>query len=263
MVCRDHDQQFSDLYGALSGIRITGLSADHCKLRKYPADLCLLPWLFGQYGVLPYDLYDHNGRDRNKTDNDKGGNGKPVFWHVFIIYQGGWHKPEYYSDVKLYWWIAKFAISFSLELFTFVSGYVFALQNIMKPKSFGDLVKTKAKRLLVPCIIFSLLYLLVISGFENKNFFRTILSVLCGVGHLWYLSMLFVVFVIAWFIVRLNTKIINYLIVFLFALATVVLAIKLPYNIPQILYYLPFFLMGYYFYKYKNNIDNMSYAEKS
>lgn len=178
-----------------------------------------------------------------------------VLWHTFIIYQGGWHEPENFGDVKVYWWIAKFAIIFSLELFTFVSGYVFSFQNSNKPKPFGMFVKGKAKRLLIPGIIFSLLYVFLISGIHRiQSIPQLCVDVICGVGHLWYLPMLFVVFVLSFFIIKLNVKIVNLLMVVLLTIATVILAIQLPFNISLILYYLPFFLMGYYFYQYREKI---------
>lgn len=173
-----------------------------------------------------------------------------VLWHAFIIYQGGWHKLENYTDVRAYWWIAKCSIIFSLELFTFVSGYVFAFQNSIKPKPYGVFIVGKIKRLLLPSIVFSILYLLVIRGVDSiDNYYKTTIDILCGIGHLWYLPMLFVVFAISYFIVKLNAKVVNVLMVILFAVATVILAVNLPYNIPVILYYLPFFFNGVLFFQ--------------
>lgn len=179
-----------------------------------------------------------------------------VVWHTFIIYQGGWHEPENFGDVRVYWWIAKFAIIFSLELFTFVSGYVFAFQNTNKPKPFGVFVKGKAKRLLLPGIVFSMLYVLIISGVGSiQSVPKLCVDLICGVGHLWYLPMLFVVFILSYLIVKLKVRVVNFLMVVLLSIATIILAIQLPFNISLIMYYLPFFLMGYYFYQYRERIN--------
>lgn len=179
-----------------------------------------------------------------------------VVWHTFIIYQGGWHEPENYADVGAYWWLAKFAIIFSLELFTFVSGYVFSFQNTNKPKPFSVFVKGKARRLLLPGIVFSLLYILLITGVDNiQSIPKLCEDLICGVGHLWYLTMLFVVFILSYFIVRLKVRAVNLLMVVLFSIATIILTIQLPFNISLILYYLPFFLIGYYFYQYRERIN--------
>lgn len=179
-----------------------------------------------------------------------------VLWHTFIIYQGGWHEPDHFEDVEAYWWIAKLAIIFSLELFTFVSGYVFSFQNHKSPKPFGFFVKGKAKRLLIPGITFSLLYVFFISGVENvQSVLKLCVDLICGVGHLWYLPMLFVVFIISYFIVKMSIRAVNLLMVVLLSIATIILAIQLPFNISLILYYLPFFLMGYYFYQYRDKIN--------
>lgn len=56
-----------------------------------------------------------------------------VVYHAFIIYRGGWVQPVGYQDNTTYWWIASSAYSFMLEMFVFISGYVWAFQ-IMERK---------------------------------------------------------------------------------------------------------------------------------
>ena len=187
-----------------------------------------------------------------------------VLWHTFIIFQGGWHQPDNYQDIAVYWWIAKTVFIFSLELFVFVSGYVFSYNNITNPKPFGHFFLGKARRLIIPSVVFSILYILFISGdLTNISNFESIFSseshlfikVLIGAGHLWFLPMLFIVFIISYFLVRFEIRIVVFFIACLFIIAPVILAVKLPYNISEVVYYLPFFLTGYYFYRFKEQID--------
>ena len=38
-----------------------------------------------------------------------------VVWHSFIIYAGGWKKPEGFLPISEYWWLGKLSYSFMLE----------------------------------------------------------------------------------------------------------------------------------------------------
>ena len=53
-----------------------------------------------------------------------------VVHHSFNIYSGSWTEPEGFKSISAYWWISKFSICFLLELFVFISGYLFAYQII-------------------------------------------------------------------------------------------------------------------------------------
>ena len=49
--------------------------------------------------------------------------------HVFAIYAGVWESPwENAENVEIYKWIQRVAICCSLQLFTFISGYIYAFQ---------------------------------------------------------------------------------------------------------------------------------------
>lgn len=53
-----------------------------------------------------------------------------VFLHSFTCFQGAWPKPENVVDIDVYKWIARIAFAFTLEAFVFISGYLFAFQEI-------------------------------------------------------------------------------------------------------------------------------------
>lgn len=48
-----------------------------------------------------------------------------VFYHAFAIYSGAWDPIEGYPEVPVYWWLDKLSYAFMLEMFVFISGYVF------------------------------------------------------------------------------------------------------------------------------------------
>lgn len=85
-----------------------------------------------------------------------------VVYHAFIIYAGGWSQPDGFVPHEGYAWIARFSYSFMLEMFVFISGYVWAYQRLELNRqiSFGKLVQQKSKRLLLPSVVFSIVYLL-------------------------------------------------------------------------------------------------------
>ena len=83
-----------------------------------------------------------------------------VLMHAFTMYGGSWPKPERIEDVELYFWIQRFSFACMLEMFVFISGYLFAYQvcELKKKYFFLQLIKVKFKRLIIPCIVFSLFY---------------------------------------------------------------------------------------------------------
>ena len=69
-----------------------------------------------------------------------------VIYHAFAIHSGAWNPIG--EQIALYGWLDKFAYSFMLECFVFISGYVYGMQvrNGKEIKLLPE-VKRKAKRL--------------------------------------------------------------------------------------------------------------------
>lgn len=131
-----------------------------------------------------------------------------VFYHAFAIYSGAWAPIEGFPEVPVYWWLDKLSYAFMLEMFVFISGYVFGFQvrtkGNMKLQA-KALFWSKFKRLMIPCIVFSLLYILLF-GKIAQPVQITLYSLLNGVGHMWFLPMLFWCFVGIWLIEKLRMK---------------------------------------------------------
>ena len=114
-----------------------------------------------------------------------------VLYHSFAIYSGAWDRPEGYEGVQAYKWIARTSYAFMLESFVFLSGYLWSYQrnSLGKVRTFYHTVMDKSARLLIPCWVFSIIYLIL---FESGNGdYNRLLAILEGEGHLWFLPMLF------------------------------------------------------------------------
>lgn len=115
------------------------------------------------------------------------------------------------TSFKWYYLIDKFRYViylFHMPLFMAISGALFALQTKKgRWSGFGTFAEAKWQRLMIPYLVFTLFYLVplkYLSGyFEQANFLMAEGSqlTLLGNSHLWYLYTLFVVALIAYFLV--------------------------------------------------------------
>lgn len=168
-----------------------------------------------------------------------------VFYHAFAIYSGAWDPIKGYPEIPVYWWLDKLSYAFMLELFVFVSGYVFGYQVRIKGESKLDaknLFWGKFKRLMIPCMVFSLLYILLFQDIKQP-IYKTAYDLLNGAGHMWFLPMLFWCFVGIWIIekIHLNSK----WAVLLLVLAALCSFIPIPFRMGTAMYYMLFFYAGY------------------
>lgn len=180
-----------------------------------------------------------------------------VLYHSFAPFNTSWDPlPGQDSIAPVYKWVAMGAYAFMLETFTFISGYVFGYQVRRKgPETLGfkSVVLKKLKRLIIPSIIFSIIYLLI---FDPSLFYFPIeagYSVINGAGHMWYLPMLFWCFLGIWLLelVKLKPKV---SLLLLLGLA-LVSYIPLPLRIVSAMYYMFFFFCGYCLKRYEWKIS--------
>lgn len=169
-----------------------------------------------------------------------------VLYHSFAIYNGAWSMPEGIHEVNSYWWLASFAYSFMLEAFVFISGYVWGYQVRTKYDGILDFNRTvvkKAKRLLIPSVIFSFIYLICFNWTNSMTWGGQIYYVLNGAGHMWFLPMLFWCFVALFVVEKLNIP--SKYVIILALLATVCSIVPLPLRLSSAAYYFIFFYCGY------------------
>lgn len=123
-----------------------------------------------------------------------------VVGHSFAIYSGAWQYDfERGVDyIAAYSWQNSFFISFQLEAFFFISGYLFWMgryvEKTLTPGTYYQFIKKKFARLYVPSIVFSLLYLYFFtSPIEARGLLD---ALLLGKEHLWFLPTIFWCFAI-------------------------------------------------------------------
>ncbi len=179
-----------------------------------------------------------------------------VLYHAFAPYAFGWDAlPNHDSDNVFYYWIGKVAYSGMLEAFVMIAGYIFAF-GLRKKQDHRTIIIKKIKRLYVPAIKWGLVIILIFN-YNHGRLCNTIIMLLNGIGHLWFLPMLFWCFV---FELYLGQKISNkYLLIFAY-LCT------LPYPaIPVIkisLYYCFFFHLGVLFFNNRQKVQKWLTANR-
>ncbi len=177
-----------------------------------------------------------------------------VVYHAFCIYGGQW---ETVNDVSIpiYNYLTRIISGFRIETITLVAGYVFAFQiiDIGKNYELKTFTKAKFKRLLIPCIIFSIVYYFLFY-YERNSFslFSFLLSITNGCGHLWFLPMLFWCFIAMCYISKrkFNEKIL-FLIFLLFSILPIP---SLPFGLARVPHFLFYFYGGFLLFKYKDMV---------
>lgn len=184
-----------------------------------------------------------------------------VFYHSFAIYDGKWSLPNGVDPSITYDWIADFAYSFMLPLFVLISGYLFSYQLFERNKvtSFKGLVISKFRRLLVPCYVFGILYLVIIDHpeiYDIKSFALCVIDLLSGAGHLWFLPMLFWCFVAVYIMncIGLNTKYMLLVSMIIYFIGPKTIPLGLGYTC----WYLVYFVLGVLFRKRNECLSNVS-----
>lgn len=168
-----------------------------------------------------------------------------VFYHAFAPFSGAWEPIGGYPMIRTYWWLDKLSYAFMLEMFVFVSGYVFGYQVRIKGESkleAKNLFWGKFKRLMIPCMVFSLLYVILL-GDITQPISKTIYDLVNGAGHMWFLSMLFWCFAGVWVIEKLKLK--PKWVIPVLVLCSVFSSVPLPLRLGSAMYYMLFFYVGY------------------
>ena len=167
-----------------------------------------------------------------------------VLYHAFAIFVGAWETPEGYPHIESYYWIGTVSYSFMLPAFVFISGLIFGhswkkADGKIEPKT---LILKKLKRLFLPSIIFSAIYVFAFYDIHTSPF-AIIYKILSGAGHLWFLPMLFWCFTLTFMIEKSGIKwqiMVPCLLVLTFC-SVIVLTLRLNLT----LYYLIYFYIGF------------------
>lgn len=166
-----------------------------------------------------------------------------VLYHSLAPYCGAWSQLYNQHASPLLHDIGIITYTFFLQAFVFISGYIFGMQSIRQPETLkiSYIIKSKFKRLLLPSIIFSVIYYIIF--FEIKDsLFSMVYNIIIGVGHLWFLPMLFWCFLGISIIEKIKLN--KYIIACLTLLAAI-FYINLPLRIGESACYFFFFYLGY------------------
>ena len=178
-----------------------------------------------------------------------------VVYHSFAPYCKVWAPIGSGAKIEIYHWIALISYSFMLEGFVFISGYLFGQQ--LKSSgviSLKQTVTSKFHRIIVPSLLFSFIYLLFLR-YDDGPKLSWFWSITEGVGHLWFLPMLFWCFLLTILIekIRINFKIA--LVLTLLMAVTLSGFKQLPFRIYQTFNYLMFFYAGYVLRRHDFNVE--------
>ena len=121
-----------------------------------------------------------------------------VVMHAFTMYAGNWSLPEGIHPVRAYFWVQKLSFGCMLEMFVFISGYIFGFQLYGQKRDFKfwPLVFNKLKRLILPSSLFSFLYIVCFTNILVQHQWGALVyGTLAGYAHMWFLPMLFWCFI--------------------------------------------------------------------
>ena len=172
-----------------------------------------------------------------------------VAFHSLCFYNGRWTKVNA-LDIDFWHKISNFIDVIDLNMFVFISGYLYGYLYIYRNKYRhpSEVIRIKAKRLLIPYLFWGIPMAIVWP-------WNTWTKLFYGIGHLWFLLMLFGVFTLTVLLQLLNAQRIRFtgklgisLIVTGYVLGLVFS--KFVYDgqflcINKILYYFPAFMVGY------------------
>lgn len=140
---------------------------------------------------------------------------------------------------------------FHMPLFMAISGAFFQIQiHKNKWKDLNFLLHAKFKRLMIPFFVFTLLYTIPVKYISNyfvqTNVVNAIIGqlFLLGNSHLWYLYALFVIFIIAYYVLKRDSGF--WMLVFLFLIHLISNKIELTL-IKAPIQFLFYFAMGFMF----------------
>ena len=129
-----------------------------------------------------------------------------VVYHSLCVFTGGWVPPQGVPSNDVYWWLGHLISGFRIETIAFVGGYVFCYQcvELGRRQGFVGFVWKKFKRLIIPCFVFGIVYYLLFRFNAARFTWRVAFwRVANGIGHLWFLPMLFWCFLACWLVDRL------------------------------------------------------------
>lgn len=176
-----------------------------------------------------------------------------VVGHSLAIHTSAWsfiYKIEPFIPFKILGYLIS---SYFLWLFVMISGFLFGYQLENKKKnSFKINIKKKFQRLLIPYFFWGLLYFFTFNDSSDFSLAELVFQLSSGIGHLWFLLMLFWVFLFSYLLQSLKLSNHNLIIVILITFIVGIGMLSNNWNFLQIgnsFKYLTGFYFGYFLYR--------------
>lgn len=168
-----------------------------------------------------------------------------VTLHSFTRMSSDWEVQL--GGVEIYKYFCWFIQGFRIETIALIAGYVFAYQSIdlNKKYQFKLFVIKKLKRLILPMILFGLVYYFCFIYEPDKfNLLSFLVKLLSGYGHLWFLPMLFWCFIAIWIIDYFKLQSIYTL--FTLAIISIIPFPQLPFGLTRLPHFIFYVYLGYF-----------------
>lgn len=174
-----------------------------------------------------------------------------VLYHSFAPFSGAWEPIQGFLEVRAYLWLDKLSYAFMLESFVFISGYIWGFQVRTKGRevlTVKRIIVSKLRRLIIPCVVFGILYIIIFQENIDRPLLEIVYSLLSGVGHLWFLPMLFWCFIFVQCVEKWSFKPLHVIIISV--CFSIFHGVSLPFRLDNSLYYFVFFYLGYCYQRY-------------
>lgn len=182
--------------------------------------------------------------------------GHSTYYNIFSGY-GGIAYQQYIDNhfsltvYKLLSKLTEIIYYFHMPLFMAISGMLFSIQvKNNRWQRIESLLINKFRRLMIPFFVFTLLYTVPIkyvsNYFDGISFWKAVSGqlFLFGNSHLWYLYALFIVFIASFYVLKKNTSLDIYLLLYILHILSYSVHLTL---VSAPLQYLFWFSMGFFF----------------
>lgn len=179
-----------------------------------------------------------------------------VLRHSFSPFRRSWDVSKYYEYNIIADCLGKYISTISMPLFVFISGYIyyFLRNNYGKYSDYKTLLKKKSRRLIVPYLILAPIYIYFLLDYDSMLSFLS--HMWTGAGHLWFLLMMFVMFLLYYKFENFLCK--HYIFSILLGVFLYTLTLPLSYinlqPLALVSKYFIFFQLGNLFNKYSNEV---------
>jgi len=182
--------------------------------------------------------------------------GHSTYYTIFSGY-GGIEYQQYINNhlslavYKLLSKLTEIIYYFHMPLFMAISGAFFSIQvKNNRWHGIDSLLTNKFRRLMIPFFVFTLVYIIPIkyisNYFDGISFWKAVSGqlFLFGNSHLWYLYALFIIFIAGFYILKKNTSVYIYLLLYILHILSYSVYLTL---VSAPLQYSFWFSMGFFF----------------